>query len=630
MIRAHRIAATAQDDTSLLGGWNISPNLAYALVLLPGPSSCGVLLYADNALVATGAALTGTDQPCVLTSQAGQTIEMVDAELGWHLLLTTVGTEVQREIRINPSVDLPDEIHPVYGDDGMGLARATAAIDEAAHYRDDVPVNCPLGLGAGCGDIVSAPVDGAAVVGQVESITWAGTPDGTSEQAMIRRHVAIAPGSFVEPPEPPSVANDFAAATHLTGTSGNVVANDGAGLVVVAVNGLAALVGEAVNGDNGGIFTIAANGFWTFDPDGDFALLAESEPVNSSVVYHASDGTAEGVATLTITVSYQNSPPVVANDYAETDAITNVSGNVLTNDTDIDDDTLVVSKVAGSSINIGTDMPGSNGGIFTIAANGAWTFIPNGDFSSLADAQTATTSITYHVFDGENEVSGLLTITVSAAASTQPVFVGSASGTGSTPAFSVPLPAGVQAGDVVIVAVSMISMSDGNPGVSTPGYTEIVDLFAYGQRRNNLSVSWKIMGDTPDASVTILPSVNAGYSVAAAVHVWRGVDGVELYQSSTATGVSALQNPAISPATAGEAIIVVGAYSGAIGSTAAMTAPTGYDNSRIDRRSASGNPEAAIGIASKIGSGGTETPGPWTGIITNSYNAWNAVTLALA
>jgi len=304
MIRAHRINATAQDDASPIAGWNLAPNVAYSVALTPGPSSCGVFLFAESgALVASGAALVGTDQPCVLIPQPGQTIGMIDAELGWHLLLTTTGTESQRTIRINPAVDLPDEIHPIYADDDLALVRATAGIDDSAHYIDDLTVSCPLGLRAGLGDLASVPVDGGAVVGQVESVTWAGMPNGTSEQAVIRRHVAIAPAPAVAPPAPPVVVNDTGETTADETTSGNVLSNDASGLTVTAVNGLSANVGDDVDGNNGGVFTIAGNGAWTFDPDGDFALLTGSEAADTSVTYHASDGVSEAMGTLTVTVS---------------------------------------------------------------------------------------------------------------------------------------------------------------------------------------------------------------------------------------------------------------------------------------------------------------------------------------
>lgn len=332
MIRAHRVSATAQDDASLVTGWNIAPNVGYVLRLLPSSVSCGVFLYAEDGttLLASGAALAGTEQPCVLIPQPGLIVGMVDAELGWHLLLTTVGTESQRRIRINPAVDLPDEIHPVYADDGLALARATAGVDESAHYQDDVTVSCPLGLGAGLGDVVSVPVDGVAVVGQVVSVTWTATPDGASEQAVIRRHVAIAPEPAVAPPVPPVVADDTGATPADETTSGNVLANDESGLTVVAVNGLSASVGVAVDGNNGGTFTIASTGAWTFDPDGDFALLKGSETAGTSVTYYASDGVSEAMGTLAVTVSSSdvetdpywsnvscllnaNEPPVVGN-----------------------------------------------------------------------------------------------------------------------------------------------------------------------------------------------------------------------------------------------------------------------------------------------------------------------------
>jgi VCBS repeat-containing protein len=309
MIRAHRVEATAQDDASLISGWNIAPNVAYSVALTPGATSCGVFLFAeDGALIASGAALVGTEQPCVLIPQPGQTLGMIDPELGWHLLLTTIGTERQRTIRINPSVDLPDEIHPIYADDDLALVRATAGIDASAHYIDDLTVSCPLGFRAVLGDVASGPVDGAAVVGQVESITWAGTPNGASEQAVIRRHVAIAPAPAVVPPAPPVVVNDAGETAADETTSGNVLTNDSTGLSVVAVNGLSANVGATVAGSNGGVFTIASTGAWTFDPSGDFALLTGSETAETSVMYHASDGVSEAGATLTITVSSGAAP----------------------------------------------------------------------------------------------------------------------------------------------------------------------------------------------------------------------------------------------------------------------------------------------------------------------------------
>lgn len=626
MIRAHRIDATAHDDTSLVSGWNISPNLAYTLAVLPGPTSCGVLLYADNALVATGAALVGTDQPCVLLPQAGQTVEMVDIDFGWHLLLTTIGTETQREIRINPQVDLPDEAHPVYGDDDMALARATAAIDEAAHYRDDVTVSCPLGLGAGLGDMVSVPVDGAAVVGQVESITWAATPDGATEQAVIRRHVAIAPDAFVEPVLP-TVADDTGTATHLAGTSGNVLTNDATGLTVVAVNGLSSNVGAAVDGDNGGSFTISADGSWVFAPDSDFDLLSGSETADTSVTYHASDGAAEAMATLTVTVSHANAAPVAVDDVGATTANATTSGNVLTNDTDADVDSLTVSQVAGSSANVGVAVAGSSGGLFTIASNGAWTFDPDGDFDSLTGAQAATTSVGYHVSDGIAEDEGLLTVTVSAAVVVAAIeFVGAVVAHSTNYPYTATLPEGVQPGDFVLAFHSHNNGSNAVMTVTTSGYTQLFDLYASDSRDCNVGLNYKIMGDPVDTDVSFSVVPAGGYGNSNIVAVFRNVDQTNPLDVTPAGAVgsnSAIPNPpAITPITPG-ALIVTAVNSACIEGViwtppedyTVLATGDGYQN--------------LTAIATKVWSGsGAEDPGAWS-ITSTTSDSWAAMTLAL-
>lgn len=305
MIRAIRPSAVARDDASLIGGWNIAPNVGYTISLSVSASAVVVILASlDGAtLIGSGLALVGVDQPVTITPVSGQTIGMVDADLGWHMLVTTDGTEGERSIVMDPMVDLADEIHPVYTDDSMALARATAAINAGASYVDDVTVACPRGIGGGIGAVASAPVDGVAVVGQVESVTWSGTPDGTIETAVIRRHTAIAPAAYTPPAAPPVLADDVAETDAATTTSGNVLANDIGILVVVAVNGLTANVGQIVAGSDGGEFVVNADGSWTFDPSGDFAALTGSETADTSVTYHVSDGVSEAMGTLTVTVT---------------------------------------------------------------------------------------------------------------------------------------------------------------------------------------------------------------------------------------------------------------------------------------------------------------------------------------
>ena len=100
-------------------------------------------------------------------------------------------------------------------------------------------------------------------------------------------------------------------------------------------------------------------------------------------------------------------------DTAETDAATVTSGNVLVNDVAV---SKAVSQVAGSSDNVGVAVAGNNGGVFTIAVDGAWTFDPDGDFALLVGTETADTSVSYYASDGVSEAMATLTVTVSSGA----------------------------------------------------------------------------------------------------------------------------------------------------------------------------------------------------------------------
>jgi VCBS repeat-containing protein len=593
-----------------------------------------VLLYDEaGVLVATGAALSGTIQPCVLIPQVGQTVGMVDADLGWHMLLTTTGTESQREIRIAPSVDLPDEIHPIYGDDDLALVRATAGIDASAHYIDDLTVSCPLGLGAALWDVASVPVDGAAVVGQVESITWTATPDGASEQAAIRRHVAIAPEPFVEPEPvvPPIIADDTGSTDASTATSGNVFDNDSAELTVVAINGLSANVGATVNGDNGGSFEVNADGSWTFDPDGEFDGLTGSEIVNTSVAYHASDGMSESQGTLTISVSRVNASPIAMGDNGETPASATTSGNVLANDTDADLDTLFVSRVNGSASNVGVSVAGSNGGLFTIGSEGNWLFDPNGEFDGLTGDQTAITSVTYSASDGLAYDDAILTVTVFAGL-TGVQLVDVAAGTGLSADYAITLPTGLLEGDLVIVATGFYQKGNFNPGVVSPaGYTEVADLWADDSGDTNLSVSYKFMGATPDTSVTVTGSASVSYGAATAICVFRGVDqSSPLDVSSTTTvGVnSADANPAaITPVTSGALILVIAGWTN--GPLNSDLVPSGFAHLTGSSPEISANYATKIASKGWVDGDGTIDPGTGFGGGTSGTASWAAVTMAL-
>ncbi|MDH0740006.1 retention module-containing protein, partial [Achromobacter spanius] len=153
--------------------------------------------------------------------------------------------------------------------------------------------------------------------------------------------------------------------------------------------------------------------------------------ITGTIDHSASQGGNDGVYTVTVTATdpsgastsqefnwdVSNPAPTAANDSGATDEDTGLSVNaqngVLANDTDPDGDTLTVSQVNGQPGNVGTAIAGSNGGTFTLNADGSYSFNPGSAFNNLAANQTATSSITYTVSDGEGGTStATLTVTI--------------------------------------------------------------------------------------------------------------------------------------------------------------------------------------------------------------------------
>ncbi|WP_353110612.1 Ig-like domain-containing protein [Salinisphaera dokdonensis] len=217
----------------------------------------------------------------------------------------------------------------------------------------------------------------------------------------------------------PVAGEDAVSADENTPATGNVLANDTDGgsdsdpLTVSQVDGDPAGVGTPVNAANGGQFTINADGTYSFDPNGDFDDLAVGESRTTTISYQVADGNGGfDTATLTVTVNGSNDVPVANDDVASADENTPVTGNALANDTDADtNDDLSVAQVDGDAGNVGTPTAGSDGGQFTINADGTYSFDPNGEFGDLGAGESRTTTISYQVSDG-NGGTDTATITV--------------------------------------------------------------------------------------------------------------------------------------------------------------------------------------------------------------------------
>ncbi|MBI3225463.1 MAG: tandem-95 repeat protein, partial [Mycolicibacterium cosmeticum] len=116
------------------------------------------------------------------------------------------------------------------------------------------------------------------------------------------------------------------------------------------------------------------NGTWTYTPAPDFNGT-------DTFTYTVSDGTLTDTGTVTITVNPINDPPIANDDLAATTENAPVSGNVLTNDTDVDVDALEVTTTAPMTGTYGT---------LTIDANGHYTYTPGGGQFTLSDPAQVT------------------------------------------------------------------------------------------------------------------------------------------------------------------------------------------------------------------------------------------------
>jgi large repetitive protein len=205
--------------------------------------------------------------------------------------------------------------------------------------------------------------------------------------------------------------------------TGNVLSNDTDAdatdvLTVDTVNGADTNVGVPVSGDFGTV-EIAADGSYSYALDNSLAAvqaLDDGEQLTDTFTYEATDGTAaSNTATLTVTITGVNDPPVANDDTAAIaeDAVAAVTGNLLTNDTDAEDDTLTVDTVNGGPAGTVTGTFGT----LVVAANGTFSYaVDNGNpaVQSLAAGETATDVFTYEAFDGtaiSNEATLTVTIT---------------------------------------------------------------------------------------------------------------------------------------------------------------------------------------------------------------------------
>lgn len=196
----------------------------------------------------------------------------------------------------------------------------------------------------------------------------------------------------------------------------------------------------------------------------------------------------------------------------------------------------------------------------------------------------------------------------------------------------------LQQGDIVFAAFAWATTANyAAPAIS--GWTLLDDLYSNGSSFDaNLALYYKVMGSTPDASITCNGpggAANASIGVAFAFRGVNAVSPIDVYTSAT-HGVTGTATPranpaAITPLTAGAWVGVVGA-----GACTTGTAFTNSDLSATTNHFRTGtspdNNDAVIGFGVKTNwASGSFDPVAWGGGAASpaAGDSWAAITFAL-
>ena len=210
---------------------------------------------------------------------------------------------------------------------------------------------------------------------------------------------------------PPEANPDLLTTDENTPETINILENDsdpdGTPVTVKEIQG--GTIGEAfsVTTADGrtGTVTVQADGTLLFDPAGGFEDLGVGDTDTFDLTYTITDGELCDDSIVTVVVNGLN-------DLADGDEFTEVqegSGvntldNVLANTVDPEAGDPMVARVDGSMMNIGGQIAGSAGGLFTINMDGTASFDTNGQFGDLNVGENRLTSVTYEVVDAAGDM----------------------------------------------------------------------------------------------------------------------------------------------------------------------------------------------------------------------------------
>lgn len=270
----------------------------------------------------------------------------------------------------------------------LGTATAVPGVDLAGN-----PVaNAGTLLLNADGTYTFTPASG--FTGTVSANYVAVNASGYTDSATLQ--ITVVPAANTTQNDAPIAQNDTAATEAGTAVSSNALANDsdpdGNTLIITTATqgGTAITLGSAItvsgtdaSGNpvaNAGTMILNGNGNYTFTPATGFTGTV------NPITYTISDGNG-GTDTAVINITVHPNAAGANNVYANDDAnaapkgIT-MNGSVLTNDTDPEGNTIIVTAATanGTALTIGTATVLPGVGTLTLNANGTYTFVPEPNF----------------------------------------------------------------------------------------------------------------------------------------------------------------------------------------------------------------------------------------------------------
>jgi VCBS repeat-containing protein len=304
----------------------------------------------------------------------------------------------------------------------------------------------------------------------------------------------------------PAVTMDTAAVQEDLNISatGNVLAND----TDVDQGTVLSVADAGIRAGNYGQLTLLADGSYTYALDNSAPAvqsLAEGQTVTETFAYQATDGMVSTPSTLTVTITGTNDAPVTIVDVAavQEDVTVSATGNVLANDSDVDQGTVLT--VANAGVFAGQY------GQLTLLADGSYTYaLDNASLAvqSLATGQTVTETFGYQATDGLVSTPSTLTVTIT--------------GTNDVPVTSVDVVA-VQE-DVTLMATGNVLANDTDVDQGTVLAVANAGVFAgqYGQLTLSTGGSYTYALDNASLSVQ---SLAAGQAVTE-TFAYQATDGL--------------------------------------------------------------------------------------------------------